>query len=75
MFGDERSVAVRRAIDQLPTRARLAVVLRWQHQMSHAEVAAAMGISNKGVEKLLSTAKAKLRVLLGVHADELTSGD
>jgi RNA polymerase sigma-70 factor (ECF subfamily) len=65
----ERSEALRRAIDQLAPRTRLAVVLRLDHGMSQDEVASAMGITIKGVEKLLAAAKAKLRALLGPHAD------
>ncbi len=37
--------------------------------MSHDEIAVAMDISNKGVEKLIATAKRKLRESLGAHAD------
>jgi RNA polymerase sigma factor (sigma-70 family) len=55
------------AIDELPTRARLALVLQRDHEMSQAEIANAMGISVKGVEKLLATAKTKLRLLLSAH--------
>ena len=61
----ETNAAVRKAIDCLPPRMRLAVVLQTYHEMSQAEIAVAMDISLKGVEKLLSTAKAKLRVQLG----------
>jgi RNA polymerase sigma-70 factor (ECF subfamily) len=64
---DERHAALRAAMDELPARARLALVLQRDHEMSQLEIANAMGISVKGVEKLLSTAKAKLRLLLSVH--------
>jgi RNA polymerase sigma-70 factor (ECF subfamily) len=64
---DERHAALRAAIDALPTRARLALVLQRDHGMSQVEIASAMGISVKGVEKLLSAAKSKLRELLAVH--------
>ena len=66
---DERHVALRAAIDRLPPRTRLALVLQWEHKMSHAEVASAMGISIKGVEKLLATARRKLRALLEDHIE------
>jgi RNA polymerase sigma-70 factor, ECF subfamily len=66
---DETARALRRAVDQLPPRSRVAFVLQWEHEMSHADIAIAMGISIKGVEKLLATAKTKLRVSLGPHAD------
>ena len=48
--------AFRAAIDLLPERRRLAVILRWQQQMSHAEIARVMGISVKTVEVQLGRA-------------------
>ena len=65
---DEVSRALRLAVDQLPPRSRVAFVLRWDYEMSNAQIATAMGISIKGVEKLLAAAKTKLRDLLGPHA-------
>jgi RNA polymerase sigma-70 factor (ECF subfamily) len=65
----ERGAALRRAIDQLPPRTRLALVLQWEHRMSQGEIAEAMGISIKGVEKLIATAKLKLRAYLPDHDD------
>lgn len=67
----EQAAAIRRAVAQLPPRTRTAFVLRWDHELSHAEVATAMGISVKGVEKLLGTARAKLRLLLADLADSV----
>jgi RNA polymerase sigma-70 factor (ECF subfamily) len=67
----ERRAALRSAIDRLPPRARLALVLQWDHEMAQTEIAAAMGISVKGVEKLLATAKRKLRESLSVHDDSV----
>ena len=49
------------AIAGLPPRTRLAVTLRWGQEMSYAEIAEAMNISMKGVEKLLAGGLAKLR--------------
>jgi len=66
---DERRRAVRLAIDRLPPRARLAFVLRWEHKMSNTDVATAMGISIKGVEKLVTIARRHLRAALGAHSD------
>jgi RNA polymerase sigma-70 factor (ECF subfamily) len=65
---NETEAAVRRAIDALPARTRVAFVLQWEYEMSHADIATAMGISVKGVEKLISTAKTKLKASLDVHA-------
>ncbi len=64
----EDRAALRAAIDALPERARLAVVLRWDYEMPNADVATALGISVKGVEKLLSVAMRKLRDHLGPAA-------
>jgi len=64
----ETEIAVREAIDQLPARTRVAFILQWDYEMSHSEIATAMGISIKGVEKLIATAKTKLRATLGEHA-------
>jgi len=66
---DDRRRAVRAAIDRLPSRSRLAFVLQWEHQMSVADIASAMGISVKGVEKLLTIARRHLRASLGAHAE------
>lgn len=62
---EELAAAVRRAIDNLPPRARMAVQLRWEGQLKHAEIAEVMGISVKGVENHLSGAMEALRRLLG----------
>jgi RNA polymerase sigma-70 factor (ECF subfamily) len=61
---DERRAMLRGAINCLPPRARLALVLQRDHEMTQAEIAVAMDISLKGVEKLLATARQKLRPLL-----------
>jgi RNA polymerase sigma-70 factor (ECF subfamily) len=60
----ELGEACRRAIHALPERRRLVVTLRWQHQLSHAEIARILGISVKGVEAQLSRALKSLRHLL-----------
>jgi RNA polymerase sigma-70 factor (ECF subfamily) len=71
----ERRLAVRSAIDRLPARSRLALVLQWDHRMSNADIATAMGISVKGVEKLLAIAKRRLRSSLGAYADDQAPED
>jgi RNA polymerase sigma-70 factor (ECF subfamily) len=63
--GEEMEDAVRRAIDRLPPRARMAVQLRWEGELKYAEIAEVMGISVKGVENQLSRAMEALRRLLG----------
>ena len=66
---DERRAQIRGAINRLPPRARLALVLQRDHEMTHAEIAEAMDISLKGVEKLLATARQKLRPLLEAEGE------
>jgi RNA polymerase sigma-70 factor (ECF subfamily) len=61
---DLYAVAVR-AAQALPSRARDVFLLRWNHGLSHAEIATRMGISVKGVEAQLTRALKTLRRLLG----------
>ncbi len=56
--------ALGRLVAELPPRTRLAVTLRYYHGLTHRETAEAMGISVKGVERLLGLALAKLRAQL-----------
>jgi RNA polymerase sigma-70 factor, ECF subfamily len=58
---EELADAVRRAIETLPERQRAVVVLRWQHELTNAEVARTLGISVKGVEAHVSRALSVLR--------------
>jgi RNA polymerase sigma-70 factor (sigma-E family) len=58
----ELSDPVRRALDRLPSRMRAAVVLRYCEDMSEAEVAEALGISQGTVKSTVSRAVAKLRI-------------
>src|SRR5262249_10531433 len=61
----EAARRIRQVVDALPPRTRLAAVLRWDYDLSHKDIAVAMGISTKGVEKLLTIAKSRLRAELG----------
>jgi len=49
------------ALQALPERCRLVMRLRWQEELSYAEIAEAMGISVKGVEKQLARGLQALR--------------
>ena len=66
---DERRARIRRAINRLPPRARLALVLQRDHDMTQVQIAEAMDVSLKGVEKLLATARRKLRQLLEAEGE------
>jgi RNA polymerase sigma-70 factor (ECF subfamily) len=61
----ERESQLRSAIESLPERCRLVMQLRWQEQLSHAEIAAVMGISLKGVEAQLARGLQSLRQRFG----------
>jgi RNA polymerase sigma-70 factor (ECF subfamily) len=52
---------VRRALDTLNDRQRMAVVLNKFEDMNYAEIAAVMGLSTKAVKSLLSRARGRLR--------------
>ena len=65
----ELSDPVQRALDRLPSRMRAAVVLRYCEDMSEAEVAEALGISQGTVKSTVSRAVAKLRVDADLRAD------
>jgi RNA polymerase sigma-70 factor (sigma-E family) len=52
---------LQRAIDRLPQRMRAAVVLRFFEDMTEAEIAEALGVSQGTVKSTLSRAVAKLR--------------
>lgn len=53
---------VRRALDRLPSRMRTAVVLRFFEDMSEAEIAQVLGVSQGTVKSTVSRAVAKLRI-------------
>jgi RNA polymerase sigma-70 factor (ECF subfamily) len=63
----EVATALHRAIDALPPRTRQAYVLRRDHGLSYAEVAEAMGVTVKNVEKLLGRAQTALREALASY--------
>jgi RNA polymerase sigma-70 factor (ECF subfamily) len=57
----ETSAAVRRAIDELPPRQRMALVLQHYEGLSYEEIGEALDCSAKAVDSLLIRAKRKLR--------------
>jgi RNA polymerase sigma-70 factor (ECF subfamily) len=62
---DERAVRVRAAIAQLPDKQRAALILRIYHDMSHQEIADAVGSSVGAVKANVFHALQNLKKLLG----------
>lgn len=63
---NERNRSVRKAIDALPANQRMAVILRYDEELSYQEIAVALDVTPKAVERLLSRARSQLRDHLGV---------
>jgi len=61
MLGTELEQAVREAIDELPERSRVVFQLSRDHGLKYAEIAVALDISEKTVEKRMGQALAELR--------------
>ncbi|HET6576077.1 MAG TPA: RNA polymerase sigma factor, partial [Fimbriiglobus sp.] len=60
----ELAAVIRKALDQLNDRQRMAVVLNKFEDLNYAEIAEVMGLSSKAVKSLLSRARSRLRVCL-----------
>jgi RNA polymerase sigma-70 factor (ECF subfamily) len=60
----ERDEAVRQALNTLPPNQRMAVVLAYYEGLRGREIAAAMKVSPKAVERLLARARKALAVRL-----------
>src|SRR4051812_24546052 len=58
---DERRTRLRAALEALPERCRLVMQLRWEEQLTHAEIAEVLGITVKGVERQLARGLRALR--------------
>jgi RNA polymerase sigma-70 factor (ECF subfamily) len=65
MLNDERAARVRAAIAQLPRKQRAALILRAYHDMSHQEIAQALGSSVGAVKANFFHALGNLKKLLG----------
>lgn len=66
----ERLEFVQRAIDTLPERYRLPVVLRYLQELSYAEISEYTGESKDEVRGILQRAGRQLREILTKHGDE-----
>lgn len=60
---------VQRAVDALPERQKLVMTLRLTREMTYAEIASAIGVSEAAVGKLMLKAQARLRSALGSYMD------
>ena len=69
----EEHIDVARALETLPRRQREVAVLRYLLEMSTAEVAAALGITEGTVKSSLARARAHLVEALAVHDTEVTN--
>jgi len=64
---EELAAVVRRAIDELNERQRVAVVLNKFEDMGYAEIADVMGLSTMAVKSLLNRARMRLREMLQAY--------
>ena len=62
---DELEEAVSRALAELPERRRVAMALRWKHDLSTAEIAGVLHTTPESVRVLLTRARQELAALLG----------
>lgn len=58
---DELARAIQQVIAHLPARCRVALTLRWHHELSYADIADVMGISIKTVEIYVTRGMKALR--------------
>lgn len=64
VVGRERRRAVRSALDALPAKQRMAIVLRYYEELGYAEIAQALATTEKAVERLLARGREGLRGFL-----------
>lgn len=61
LHAKERALQVRHALAMLPPRQRMAIILKYYEGQGYAEIARAMDITAKAVERLLSHARTALQ--------------
>lgn len=69
MQQQELAAVVRKAVDQLNDRQRMAVMLNKFEDMNYADIAAVMGLSVKAVKSLLARARDRLRECLQSYVE------
>ncbi|MBI4662985.1 MAG: sigma-70 family RNA polymerase sigma factor [Verrucomicrobia bacterium] len=67
----ERNQMVRQALDKLSAQQRLALILRYDEELSYQEIAAVLQVTPKAVERLLARGRAALGALLSDQREEL----
>jgi len=68
--GEERAELVRRAVQALGDRQRMALMLSRFENMSYVEISESMDLTTKAVKSLLSRARVNLKELLARYIDE-----
>jgi len=63
----EKNALIKKMIDALPPRQRMALILQIYEELSYKEISTVLGCSAKGVERLLYRAKLNLRRKLGPY--------
>ena len=66
---------VRRALDQLPSRSRMALVLRYYAEMSYDDIAGTLGVRRAFVGVVLLRARHQLREILQGTGADLATGE
>ncbi len=70
LAAEETRIWVRQALDRLPDKLRIVLLLRFVDDLSYAEIAAATGISLGTVMSRLFNAKRKLRAILKEQSED-----
>ena len=70
MERDDAVLAVRQAIESLPEKQRLALILAKYHDTSYAEIAEVLGSSEKAIKSLIHRARETLRELLAPFLEQ-----
>ncbi len=67
--GEERALMVRKAVESLGERQRMALMLSRFENMSYVEIAETMGLTSKAVKSLLSRARVNLKEALADYIE------
>jgi RNA polymerase sigma-70 factor (ECF subfamily) len=62
----ELDAAITRAVAGLPERRRLAMTLRWKHDLTPSEIARVLGTTPESVRVLLTRARQELALIIGI---------